>query len=159
MDTQNNDYVKALSMYECLAKGSENRDETLARFKPNRRTEVWFLKMLELGRGYLTEEEQAFVLNDRYGATIVGERHAEYDALEIQGVRDSNLPGDPEGSCCEVDNENPQFISVYVHLKKGGVECVGDFATHALAEAYAKELAVQYHWPIRDLVHSRFKVI
>ncbi len=151
----NNDYVKALSMYEAFAKGSgsmcsQDRDETLARFRPNRRAERWFLKMLQLGRGYLTEEEQVFVLNDRYGDTIIGERHAEYDALQIHGVRDLNLPGNPEGSCCEVDNENPQFFSVYAHMKEGGVECVGDFATRALAEAYAKELATQYNWPIHN---------
>lgn len=159
--SQNNDYVKALSMVEAFAEGSgsmcsQNRDETLAMFKPNRRTEAWFLKMVEMGRGYLTEEEQMFALNDRYGETIIGERHDEYDALEIQGVRDHNLPGDPEGSCCEVDNENPQFFSVYAHLREGGVECVGDFATHILAETYAKELATKYNWPIHDYA-SRFK--
>lgn len=147
----NNDYVKALSMYEAFAKGSgsvcsQNRSETLAAYKPTRRAESWFLKMIEKGRCYLTVEEQEFVLNDRYGDTIICERHDDYDALEIQGVRDINLPGDSQGSCCEVDNENPQFFSVYAHLKDGGVECVGDFATHTLAENYAKELVLKYNW-------------
>lgn len=160
--SKNNDYVKASNMYDAFAKNSgsmcsQNRDETLAMFKPNRRAEAWFLKMLENSRGYLTEEEQVFVLNDRYGDTIIGERHDEYDALEIQGVRDINLPGDPEGSCCEIDNENPQVFSVYAHLKEGGIECVGDFATHILAEIYAKDLATKYDWPIHNYVPSRHK--
>lgn len=92
------------------------------------------------------------LLNDRYAETIIGNRSDDYDALEIQGVRDIHLPNDPEGTCCEVDNENPQFFSVYAHLKEGGVECVGDFATHVLAETYAKELAAKYNWPIYDYV-------
>lgn len=96
-------------------------------------------------------------LNDRYGDTIIGDRQAEYDGLEIQGVRNSIQPGDQHNSCCEPDNENPQFFSVYVHMKEGGVECVGDFATHASAIAYAKELSTKYSWPIRDYVSSQHK--
>lgn len=94
------------------------------------------------------------VLNDRYADSIIGDRGACYDGLEIQGVRDLNLPGDPSGTCCEVDNENPQFYSVYAHLipegDNGGIECVGDFGTHALAVEYAVELGQQYGWDVRD---------
>lgn len=97
-----------------------------------------------------TEENQVFVLNDRYGDSIIGNNHDRYDAIEIHGVRDHNSPGDPNGTCCEVDNENPQFFSVYVHLKEGGIECVGDFSTHDLAVLYANELAEKYHWPVND---------
>ena len=160
--THMNDYVKASTMYDAFTNGKglttfRNMAETLAMHKHSRRAENWFLKMLELGRNYLTEAEETFILNDRYGDSIIGERHAEYDGIEIQGVRDCNLPGDPQGTCCEVDNQNPQFFSVYAHLKEGGVECVGDFATHTLADAYAKELAAKFQWTIRDYVPSRLK--
>lgn len=159
--THMNDYVKASSMFEAYNGEGEmcfkNQYEIMAKFKPSRRAENWFRKMLENRRGYLTEAEQAFIRDDRYADTIIGERHGEYDAVEIQGVRDHQLPSDPGGSCCEVDNENPQLFSVYAHLKEGGVDCVGDFATHTLADAYAKELGAKYHWPIRDFVPSRLK--
>ena len=129
---------------------SQNRDETMARFKPSRRSEKWFLQMLEKGRGFLTSEEQKVALNDRYGEAIIGIRQDEYDAIEINGVRDQHMPGDAQGTCCEVDNETPQFFSVYAHLKEGGVECIGDFEAHTMAVVYANELAKQYDWPIHD---------
>lgn len=101
----------------------------------------------------------ATVLNDRYAESIVGDRFSHYDALEVHGVRDLHAPGDPDGTCCEVDDENPQFYSVYVHIKHdrnaGGVECVGDFGVHALALAYANELAQRYRWPVTDYVGLR----
>jgi hypothetical protein len=103
----------------------------------------------------------AEILDDRYADAIIGDRVADYDALEIQGVRNLNALDDPAGTCCEVDNENPQFFSVYAHLRqdgqKGGVECVGDFANYASANSYAWELAEQYQWPVRDYVDQRFK--
>lgn len=61
---------------------------------------------------------------------------------------------DLASTACEVDNENPQFFSVYVHLKEGGVECVGDFGTHLLAGQYAKELSMKYGWPVHDFVET-----
>lgn len=94
------------------------------------------------------------VINVGYAESIIADRVQSYDALEIQGVRDLNEPDCPEGTCCEVDNENPLFFSVYAHLKEGGVECVGDFGTHLLAEQYAKELALKYGWPVHDFVKS-----
>lgn len=86
------------------------------------------------------------VLNDRYADTIIGDRADDYDALEIHGVRDLNEPGDVNGTCCEVDDENPQFYATYAHLKMGGIVCVGDFGTNLLAEQYARELAETYGW-------------
>ena len=93
------------------------------------------------------------MLNDRYADSIIAGRVEAFDGLEIQGVRNLNVPADPSGTQCEVDNKRPQFFSVYVHVTfeaGGGVECVGDFGTHALAEEYAIKLAKKYHWPIRD---------
>lgn len=65
---------------------------------------------------------------------------AAFDALEIHGVRDlaPALGRDADGSTwCEVDDQNPQFFSVYAHLAEGGVECLEDFKTLAQAEAWA----------------------
>jgi hypothetical protein len=90
------------------------------------------------------------VLNDRYAETIIGNRAHEYDGIEIQGVRNLYEEGDERGTACEVENENPQFYSTYVHVKSGGTECVGDHAYLLLARAYAQELAGKYDWKIYD---------
>lgn len=107
--------------------------------------------------GIAVSVQMPSVINDGYAETIIGDRAHDYDALEIQGVCDIGDPNDPNGTCCEVDNDNPQFFSVYAHLVRGGVECVGDFGTHALALKYARILRIQYGWTIFDYVNSRFK--
>ncbi|NNM52102.1 MAG: hypothetical protein HKM02_07740 [Pseudomonadales bacterium] len=146
-----NDYVNAKRMYEAFTRHGfsmcyKNLNETRAMHQPSMRAENWFLTMIELGRNHLTDDEKALVLDDRYAEAIIGNRQDEYDALEIHGVRNLYLPGDSRGTCCEVDEDNPQFFSVYVHAKAGGIECVGDFATHNLARSYAKELADKYQY-------------
>lgn len=102
---------------------------------------------------------EAFVinadLNDRYADVIIGDRAEAYDAIEIQGVRNLNEEGDPMGTSIEVDTENPQFYSVYVRIKSGEAECVGDMGTHALAQAYANELHVKHGWPVNDFTLKR----
>ena len=116
-------------------------------------------RCLNCGYEFIADDEAASPgeLNDRYAGTIIKDSPEDYDALEIQGVRDFHAPNDPQGTCVEVDNEDPQFFSVYAHLVAGGVECVGDFGSHALADAYAKDLAMQYSWPIHDYVNEKFK--
>jgi hypothetical protein len=47
-----------------------------------------------------------------------------------------------------VDDGNPLFYSTYVHLKRGGLECVGDFNTAKAARDYAEKLSQKYNWPI-----------
>lgn len=64
---------------------------------------------------------------------------ADYDSLEVHGV--SEEEDGYGGTACEIDDENPEFFSVYAHLKQGGVECIGDFRTTEDAIAYAKEIA------------------
>ena len=91
-------------------------------------------------------------MNDRYAESIIGARHGDYDAVEIHGVRDLNSSIPDEGTCCEIDDANPQFFSVYAHLKAGGVECIGDFQTHAMAIEYAKDVAAKYEWNTLDCV-------
>lgn len=92
------------------------------------------------------------VLNERYAESIIGMRAADYDALEIHGVRDMLSHDQTKGTACEIDNDNPQFFSVYVRLAEGGVDCVGDFGTDTLASLYAIELAQQYSWPVHSFV-------
>jgi hypothetical protein len=94
-------------------------------------------------------------LDDRFFEGMVqGHTHL-YDAIEIQPV--SDLYAHPEeGMVCETDYVNPTFFSVYLHLKTGGVECVGDHGTHALALAYASELSEEHGWPINDYVPRKF---
>lgn len=96
------------------------------------------------------------VMDQRYARTIIGNHPDKFDAIEIQGVRDLNEVNDPDGTCCEVDNENPQFFSTYLHLKAGGVECVGDFGTFELASDYAQRLSARFNWPVRNFVPEKF---
>lgn len=96
------------------------------------------------------------VLDERYADSIIGNHAEAYNAIEIHGVRDINNLSAPSGTCYEVDNENPQIYSVYVHLKPvgddGGVECVGDHSTEDLAQEYAQELSTKHGWPIHNFV-------
>ncbi|MBR8085590.1 hypothetical protein KDX23_22910 [Burkholderia vietnamiensis] len=91
-------------------------------------------------------------MDERFADAIIGSRPERFDALEIQGVREFVDPSNSNASFCEVDNESPQFFSVYAHFRTGGVECVGDHGTHALAAAYANALSEAHGWPIYDYV-------
>lgn len=71
---------------------------------------------------------------------------SEYDAIEVQGVREEYTA--QQVTVCEVDNDNPQFFSVYAHLKAGGSECIGDFKTGADAVEYGMVTAVFGSWPL-----------
>ncbi|SEU40112.1 hypothetical protein SAMN03159335_06195 [Burkholderia cepacia] len=90
--------------------------------------------------------------DERFADGIIGNRPERFDALEIQGVREFVDPCNPDASFCEVDNESPQFFSVYVHYRTGGVECVGDHGSHDLATTYANALSQAHGWPIYDYV-------
>lgn len=95
-------------------------------------------------------------MNCRYAEALIGKHTGLYHGLDIHGVRDQHDPDDPMGTCCEVDDENPQFFSVYARYKPksktGCIEvlCIGDFGTYELAKAYACELSQAYNWPIYD---------
>ncbi|KVD92939.1 hypothetical protein WS63_07850 [Burkholderia stagnalis] len=91
-------------------------------------------------------------MDDRYADAIVGSRPDRFDGLEIQGVREFVDPSNLAANCCEVDNDSPQFFSVYVHHRTGGVACVGDHGSHELAAAYANALSEAHGWPIYDYV-------
>ena len=90
-------------------------------------------------------------LNDKYADLIIGIRADQYDSLEVHGVRDLFAGSEDAGTHFEVDYENPEIYSVYVHLIEGGVESVGDFSEHAMAVGYADDLAVKYGFTLQDL--------
>lgn len=85
---------------------------------------------------------------ERYAERIIAGVPGEYDTIEIQGVRRYQTGADSYEY--EVDNENPEAYSAYLHMKEGGVECVGDFTLRQHAVDYALELSKHYGWPIRD---------
>lgn len=100
--------------------------------------------------------EKKNVMNGRYADSLItGNTHL-YHGLEIHGVRDQNEPDDPMGTCCEVDDENPEFFSVYARYKPNQVNgcievlCVGDFSDYVMAKDYACELSRAHRWPIHD---------
>jgi hypothetical protein len=68
-----------------------------------------------------------------------------YDAAEVQPVASI------AANCVEVVNEaSAQFWSVYLHLEKGGIECVGNFVTKDEAEiaAYMLEQMFGFTLPV-----------
>jgi hypothetical protein len=114
---------------------------------------------LSLAKEFSTIAETASrfdTLADCYGDDVIGDRVEMFDALEIQGVRDSHQPRSEWGNSTEIDNEHPQAFSVYARYKRtddqGGVDCIGDFASHADAAAYADELSASHGWPVHDYV-------
>lgn len=78
---------------------------------------------------------------------VVGEHLGSIDALEIHGIRSLSDAGDYEVQ--EIDDENPHFYSVYIHLNDGGVDCIGDFPTLEDARFYAELLSARHGWPIQ----------
>lgn len=83
-------------------------------------------------------------IDERYAEDIIDGKPHNFDAIEIHGVK--KLPGDS----VEVDDENPDFFSLYLHVVAGGTECVGDFSTRELANQYADELSIKYKWKVHD---------
>lgn len=85
--------------------------------------------------------------NDRYGEDVLAARYDEFNGLRVCGVRETTM--DDEGRFeVVVDNETPQFFSVYAICKDGTEECVGDFATLILALDYTDDLNARYGWPV-----------
>lgn len=97
------------------------------------------------------------VMAESDSESFIAARAETFDALEIHGVRDLNEPNDPQGTFCEVDEDNPGFFSVYAHLIEGGIECLGDFPDHDHALRYANEIGQKFGWSVGDYVNERFK--
>jgi len=99
------------------------------------------------------EDEQDPVIsevNSRYADSIIAGNPSDYDAIEVHGVCNLNDANDPDGTHYEVDDDNPELYSVYLHCVGGGIECVGDFSKHVMAMNYAEELSDQYQWYISN---------
>lgn len=88
---------------------------------------------------------------DRYADSVIVCYAHHYDAVEVHGVRNFASDSD-DGTCYEIDNVAPTAFSVYVHLKAGGVDCVGDFGKYDDAVQYGAEVSRQYGWPVRNYV-------
>jgi hypothetical protein len=86
------------------------------------------------------------ILCDAYSDLM--ENLADYDALEVSGV--SNIGTGADGTTyCEPCSDNvAEFWSVYAHCVAGGVICIGDFETPALANAYADALSGKLGLPV-----------
>lgn len=96
------------------------------------------------------------IADDRFDQEIIAGDPSRYDAIEIHPVRDFLSGQVDQGTCVEVDYVSPNFISTYLHCKQGGVECIGDHPSYALAIAYAQEMFAKYDWPINDFVPKQF---
>ena len=67
----------------------------------------------------------------------------QYDAVEIHGIKEITLQ---DGNVYHEQSEDqPNFVSVFLHLKEGGLECVADLASYEEADQYAKDIAKQYN--------------
>nr|WP_223959698.1 hypothetical protein [Burkholderia diffusa] len=93
----------------------------------------------------------------RYANRLIRNDPAGFDAVEIHGVRRFPDATDPVQICCEVDNDNPSFFSIYLHYVDGGVMCCADLPTHRRALRYARAVARRYRWPLYDYspTHAR----
>ncbi len=77
---------------------------------------------------FVPEEEQALMpsdvnsseVNSRYADSIIAGNPASYDAIEVHGVRNINAPDESKETHYEVDDENPELYSVYLHCVGGG---------------------------------------
>jgi hypothetical protein len=95
--------------------------------------------------------ESTLEIFDRYANGIIGCYAHLYDTIEVHGVRNYAF-SDDDATCYEIDNITPTSFSVYVRLKDGGLDCVGDFGKHDDAVQYSRELRAEYGWPVRNHV-------
>ena len=82
--------------------------------------------------------------DQRFAETVIGGAPGRFDAIEIHGVRHVGWDEQTQRTIVEVDEENPHLWSVYLHRVEGGLECVGDLSSPAVAEQYARLLSKQY---------------
>lgn len=86
----------------------------------------------------------------RYANRLIRDAPGQFDAVEIHGVRQFPDAANPARTCCEVDDDNPSFFSVYLHFVAGGVICCADLPTHRRALRYTRVIARRYGWPVFD---------
>ncbi|WP_164462747.1 MULTISPECIES: hypothetical protein [Burkholderia cepacia complex] len=88
---------------------------------------------------------------------LIRDAPGQFDALEIHGVRQFPEPSDPTQTCCEVDDDNPSFFSVYLHCVDGGVMCRADLPTHPVALHCADVIGRRHGWPVYDCCPTRVR--
>lgn len=72
-----------------------------------------------------------------------------YDRVCIHGVRDMTPHGsERSGSCCVIDDNAPEWFSVYVVERSGRYSVVGDFGSLLRASAFAHELSTKLDKPV-----------
>ena len=79
-----------------------------------------------------------------YAESVIDGQPEKFDAVELHGCREHIYPDEPHRNFVEQDDENPQYWSVFLHYKTGGLDCVGDFATLKQAEDYAETVSNRY---------------
>jgi hypothetical protein len=94
---------------------------------------------------------------DRYADSVIGCYARHYDAVEVHGVRNF-ASGTGDGTCYEIDNLTPTSFSIYVHLKDGGLDCVGDFGKYDDAVQYGAQVSAEYGWPVRNHVLDAHRI-
>lgn len=99
-------------------------------------------------------------LCEKYVDTILDGGSGLFDAIEIHGARNSFPEDAPEGTCYEIDNENPQIICVYLRYRNTSeLSPVGDFGLFKLANEYAKELSDRFSWSVHIGVKAEDQLI
>ncbi|MCS6473658.1 hypothetical protein NX871_27490 [Burkholderia thailandensis] len=86
----------------------------------------------------------------RYANKLIRGGPDRFDAIEVHGVRQFPNATDPARTYCEIDSDNPQFFSVYLHCVEGGVMCCADLPTRRKALHYARAIARRYCWSLYD---------
>jgi hypothetical protein len=84
------------------------------------------------------EEEPQIPLADRYVEKVIRDP-ALVVGIELEGVKYTNDRLD-----VVVDNENPDFYSVYARLRAGQAAAVGDFIAYKAALEYAEHLLAEW---------------
>ncbi|WP_026441555.1 hypothetical protein [Pseudacidobacterium ailaaui] len=69
----------------------------------------------------------------------------DYSSVEVHGV---SFLSEMDVA---VNDDTPEFFSVYVRHMDGTAVCVGDFAFSAEADEYAIQIAGRYHWTVTRL--------
>jgi hypothetical protein len=98
----------------------------------------WFMNHYRCSCGAQWHDEWSASCNDR--CPTCNKEIEPYDSEDRTAV------------ICTVDNEKPDFYSVYARHKDGTACCVGDFHFYPDAVLYASGLAQLYNWPIYDKV-------
>lgn len=92
---------------------------------------------------------------DKYADSIIKGNPDQYSDIEVHGVVDIHKGRDDvEGTHFCIDDDDPELFSVYLRLKAGGVDCVGDFSEYLSAIEYANELRSLYGWSVSSFTNE-----